>query len=103
VKHPEVLTLFPTTIENHTMLLQEGGFSGVTAKELVRYVNCVCLPCSSGKVRLVKYLRNVGSIKWVFAWPLHAQLNPICHLLALLGAHHILHVSRIRVKRWVIY
>jgi len=24
-------------------------------------------------------------------------LNPICHLLALLGAHHILHVSGIRV------
>jgi len=39
VKHPEVITLFPTTIENHTMLLEEGGFSGVTAKELVRYVN----------------------------------------------------------------
>ena len=30
--------------------------------------------------------------------PLNVQLNPICHLLALLGAHHILHVSRIRVK-----
>ena len=30
--------------------------------------------------------------------PLNAVLNPICHLLALLGAHHILHVSRIRVK-----
>jgi hypothetical protein len=30
--------------------------------------------------------------------PLNAQLNPICHLLALLGAHHILHVSRIRVN-----
>jgi hypothetical protein len=29
--------------------------------------------------------------------PLNAELNPICHLLALL-AHHILHVSRIRVK-----
>ena len=29
---------------------------------------------------------------------LNADLNPICHLLALLGAHHILHVSRIRVK-----
>jgi len=26
--------------------------------------------------------------------PLNAQLNPICPLLALLGAHHILHVSR---------
>jgi hypothetical protein len=30
--------------------------------------------------------------------PSNAELNPICHLLALLGAHHILHVSRIRVK-----
>ena len=30
--------------------------------------------------------------------PLNAELNPICHLLALLGAHHILHVSRVRVK-----
>jgi hypothetical protein len=30
--------------------------------------------------------------------PLNAGLNPICHLLALLGAHHILHVSRMRVK-----
>ena len=29
--------------------------------------------------------------------PLNAELNPICHLLALL-AHRILHVSRIRVK-----
>jgi hypothetical protein len=31
--------------------------------------------------------------------PLNAKLNPICHLLALLEAHHILHVSRIRVKQ----
>jgi len=30
--------------------------------------------------------------------PLNAELNPICHLLALLGAHHIFHVSRIRVN-----
>jgi hypothetical protein len=30
--------------------------------------------------------------------PLNAELNPICHLLALLRAHPILHVSRIRVK-----
>jgi hypothetical protein len=29
---------------------------------------------------------------------LNTKLNPICHLLALFGAHHILHVSRIRVK-----
>jgi hypothetical protein len=30
--------------------------------------------------------------------PLNVELNPICHLLALLGAHHILHVSRMRVE-----
>ena len=30
--------------------------------------------------------------------PLNRELNPICCLLALLGAHHFLHVSRIRVK-----
>jgi len=29
---------------------------------------------------------------------LNAELNPVCHLLALIGAHHILHVSRIVVK-----
>jgi len=28
----------------------------------------------------------------------NAELNTICHLLALLGTHHILHVGRIRVK-----
>ena len=30
--------------------------------------------------------------------PLNAELNPIRHLLALVRARHIVHVSRIRVK-----
>jgi len=30
--------------------------------------------------------------------PLNPELNPICYLLALLGAYHFLHVSRIKVK-----
>jgi len=30
--------------------------------------------------------------------PLNPELNPVCYLLALLGAHHFLHVNRIRVK-----
>jgi len=30
--------------------------------------------------------------------PLNAELNPFSHLLALLGAHHILQVSRVRAK-----
>jgi hypothetical protein len=42
--------------------------------------------------------------KWEIYVPLvtkglKAELNPICSLLGLLGAHHILHVSRIRVKK----
>ena len=32
--------------------------------------------------------------------PLNTKLNPICHLLALLEAHHILHVSRMRVNNY---
>jgi hypothetical protein len=30
--------------------------------------------------------------------PLNAELNPIRHLLALAGAHHFVHVSRIKVN-----
>jgi len=30
--------------------------------------------------------------------PLNAELNPICYLRALLGDHHFIHVSRIRIK-----
>ena len=30
--------------------------------------------------------------------PLNAELNPICHQLALLGAHHIFYVSGLRVN-----
>jgi hypothetical protein len=33
--------------------------------------------------------------------PLNAKFNPICHLLALVGAHPIFHVNRIRVKHIV--
>jgi len=36
-------------------------------------------------------------MKNYFINPLNAELNPICLLLALLGAHHILHVNSIRV------
>ena len=40
---------------------------------------------------------NLARAKSLFN-PLNPELNPICYLLALLGAHHFLHVSRIRVK-----
>jgi hypothetical protein len=43
----------------------------------------------------------VPSLIWVNPLsfnPFNSHLNPICHLLALLGAHIILHISGIRVK-----
>ena len=36
-----------------------------------------------------------GTIEFYLLNPLNPELNPICYLLALLGAHHFLHVSRI--------
>ena len=32
--------------------------------------------------------------------PLNAELNQTCHMMALLGDYHILHVSRIRANFW---
>ena len=43
-------------------------------------------------------INPVISINLISINPLNPELNPICYLLALLGAHHLLHVSRIRVK-----
>ena len=44
----------------------------------------------NGTYQLLVYADDVN--------PLNAKLNPTCHLLALLGAHPILHVSRIKVN-----
>jgi len=35
--------------------------------------------------------------------PSNAELNPICHLLALLEAHHIFHISGLRVKKRFVF
>ena len=47
----------------------------------------------TGHTRRLKY-----NFKIIALNPLKPELIPICYLLALLGAHHFLHVSRIRVK-----
>jgi len=45
------------------------------------------------------YERSVGcKDRRVEVNPLNPELNLICYLLSLLGAHHFFHVSRIRVK-----
>jgi hypothetical protein len=48
-------------------------------------------------VDVVRHIKLHDS-KYVNFNPLNAELDPICHLLALLGVHYFLHVSRIRVK-----
>jgi hypothetical protein len=61
---------------------------------------CEFLPLSPMKYRVDGLSSKISRQMKVFSClkPLNAALNPICHLLALLGDHHILHVSRIRVK-----
>ena len=44
-------------------------------------------------------VRNRRSFTTTILNPLNAELNPIRHLLALVGARHIVRVSRIWVKR----
>ena len=45
------------------------------------------------------YKRESQAIKdFIHKVPLNADLNSICHLLTLAAAHHILHVSRVRVS-----
>ena len=46
--------------------------------------------CLSAAVKLCTRTEGIN--------PLNAELNPIRHLLALVGARHIVHVSRVRVK-----
>ena len=51
-----------------------------------------------------KFVYSTNTFVWSYSMtirrlnPLKAELNPIRHLLALVGARHIVHVSRIRVK-----
>ena len=45
-----------------------------------------------------KYTLTQHFLQEVIFNPLNAELNPIYHLLALLGAHHIFQVSGLRVN-----
>ena len=53
---------------------------------------------STPSIQQARALNTCNSLCCNTLNPLNAELNPICHLLALLGVHHFLHVSRIRVK-----
>ena len=63
--------------------------TSVSSTSIFRCQYCsTTAPCYG--INLISTLYNLN--------PLNPKLNPICYLLALLGAHHFLHVSRIRVK-----
>jgi hypothetical protein len=44
------------------------------------------------------FVHNGGDANFCGFNPLNDELNHTCHLLALLGAHHIFHVSMIMVN-----
>ena len=58
-----------------------------------------CIACLNG-ILWSKGIRKERKLNIynVLINPLNPELNPICYLLALIGAHHFLRVSRIRVK-----
>jgi len=65
-----------------------------------------CVPAVSDSIAVLCALGPLVSLRdfgCVNINPLNAELNPICHLLALLADHHILHISRIRVKEVTLF
>jgi len=72
-------------------------YAAFTAKKLSTHVLLCKLKRNDCSFRFYDYLSYCSYILFLLN-PLNPELNPICCLLALLGAHHFLHVSRIRVK-----
>jgi len=58
----------------------------------------VMLQYNSSVTVFISFLLSCSFLLFGYINPLNPELNLICYLLALLGAHHFLHVSRTRVK-----
>jgi hypothetical protein len=56
------------------------------------------LVVSEKKIRIFFSIVKIKKMSIAQFNPLNAELNPICHLLALAGTHHFVDVSRIRVN-----
>jgi len=61
-----------------------------------------CKMAFTGQKKMSRILAGAkpanSHVKCIIINLLNAELNPTCHLLALLGAHHILHISMVRVN-----
>ena len=80
---------------------------GVGFSEMQRVQHILCLTFRFWPTTAFEFFFYVIWSPFILLWPrfgalainpLNAELNPICHLLALLGAYPILHISRIRFK-----
>jgi hypothetical protein len=70
-------------------------YINIDMMNIIHYINQTYLFCWPILLECIGY----APWRWFFN-PLNAELNPIYHLLALLGAHHIFHVSELSVKGW---
>ena len=63
--------------------------------ELIDVILSACLTVHG----ILQFLHDLSQkVSRSFVDPLNEELSPICHLMALLGSHPIVHVSRIRVN-----
>jgi len=76
-----------------SVTIQRAGVLAFGDRQYTRVFNAVMRHC----LQKLKFQQVSDNVNKNFN-PLNANLNPICHLLALLGAHHILHISRVRVN-----
>jgi len=68
--------------------------------QTVKYADDLALLAKEEEVLqdMIDKLIEIGRCYGMKVNPLNAELNPICHLLALLGAHHIFHFNGLRVN-----
>ena len=107
--------MIPECIQSHVDARAQFN-SNLFRKSIIVYRHTGCGTCQNSRYNIVKYkyytLHITKGTFYVSRYdintyyvsrcnivtPLNPKLNPICYLLALLGTHHFLHVSRIRVK-----
>jgi len=110
------MTLYVPSLKTHDLTLTQASLNAVThrahATVIARLLKTKSLFLKRTYQLILKDKINIRptlkmsftlcppclSINMDYFNPLNAELNPICHLLALLGVHHLLHVSRITVK-----
>jgi len=85
-----ILSLFLFVIKNEELFTTNNEIHSICTRQHLNFYQ--------PSANLTKYQTGMYYVGLQIFNPLNPELNPICYLLALLGAHHFLHVSRIRVK-----